>query len=95
MKIVFISFVILWLSAFPVKSRTSTTFSPLELLVHCKLDYKKHCQVLPGEYCEVHDVPSSLNTMVLRTHEAVVLRPTGNLQGSVKIYCLTTGRVLK
>jgi hypothetical protein len=33
--------------------------------------------------------------MAWRTHECIALGPTGNLQGSVKFYCLTTGRVLK
>ena len=33
--------------------------------------------------------------MVPCTHEAIALGPTGNLQGSVKFYCINTGRVLK
>ena len=33
--------------------------------------------------------------MTPRTHEAIALGPMGNLQGSVKFYCLNTGRVLK
>jgi hypothetical protein len=33
--------------------------------------------------------------MVPRTHEAIALGPTGNLQGSVKFYCINMGRVLK
>jgi len=33
--------------------------------------------------------------MTPRTHEAIALGPTGNLQGSVKFYCIHTGRVLK
>jgi hypothetical protein len=36
-----------------------------------------------------------LNTMAPRMHAAIALGPTGNMQGSVKFYCLTTGRVLK
>jgi len=51
--------------------------------------------VLPGSYCEVHDKPVPTNTMVSRTHEAITLGPAGNLQGSVKFFCLNTGRVLK
>jgi hypothetical protein len=43
MKIEFIYFIVLWLNAFPVKSGISSTFSPCELLVRWKLDYKKHC----------------------------------------------------
>ena len=56
---------------------------------------KKHCRVMPGTYCEVHDKPVPTNTMVARTHKAIALGPTGNLQGSVKFYCIHTGRVLK
>jgi hypothetical protein len=33
--------------------------------------------------------------MVLWTHEGIALGLTGNLQGSVKLYCLNTERVLK
>ena len=95
MMIEFVYFIVLWLNAFPIKSGISSTFSPRELLVRWRLDYKKHCQVLPGTYCEVHDEPVPTNTMTPRTHECIALDPTGNLQGSVKFYCLTTGRVLK
>jgi hypothetical protein len=95
MKIEFIYFIVLWLNAFLVKSGISSTFSPCKLLVWWKLDYKKHCRVLPGMYCEVHNEPSPLNKMTPRTHEAIALGPTGNLQGSMKFYSLNTGRVLK
>jgi hypothetical protein len=95
MKIKFIYFIVLWLNAFLVKSRISSTFSPCKLLVRWKLEYKKHCQVLPGMYCEVHLKPSPSNTMTPCTHEAIALGPTGNLQGSVKFYFLDIGWVLK
>ncbi len=95
MKIKIIYFIILWLNAFLVKTRISSCFLPREFLVQWKLDYNKHCYVLPGSYCEVHDEPSPSNTTVPRMQEAIALGPTGNLQGSVKFYCLMTGRVLK
>ncbi len=95
MKIEFVYFMVLWLNAFPAKTGISSTFSPRELIVRWKLDYKKHCRVLPGTYCEAHDEPVPTNTMAWRTHECIALGPTGNLQGTVKFYCLTTGRVLK
>ena len=59
------------------------------------MDTKKHCRVLPGTYCEVHDKPDPTNTTVSRTHEGTTLGPTRNLKGSVEFYCLNTGRVLK
>jgi hypothetical protein len=94
MKIKFVHFIVLWLNAFPVRSGILSTFSPRELLVRWRLDHKKHCRVLLGTYCEVHDEPMPTNTMTPQTHECIALGPTGNLQGSVKFYCLTTGRVL-
>jgi hypothetical protein len=95
MKINFIYFVILWLNAFPVKTRVSSCFLPRELFVQWELDYKKHCRVLPGSYCKVRDKLSPSNTMVPCTHKAIALGPTGNMQGSVKFYCLKTGQALK
>jgi hypothetical protein len=95
MKIEFIYFMVLWLNAFPVKNSTSSVFSPRELLVRWCMDYSKHCRVLPGTYCKVHDEPSPSNTMTPWTHEAIAMGPTGNLQGAVKFFCLNTGRILK
>ena len=63
MKIKFVYFIVLWLNAFPVRSGILSTFSPRELLVYWRLDYKKHCQVLPGTYCKVHDEPMPTNMM--------------------------------
>jgi hypothetical protein len=51
--------------------------------------------VLLGTYCEIHDEPDRSNLMVTWTHKGIALGPTGILQGSVKFYCLNTGRVLK
>ena len=95
MKIEFIYFVTLWLNVFPVKSGVSEIFSPREILLRWRMDVKKHCRVLPGSYCEVHDKPNPSNTTASRTHEGIALGLIGNLQGSVKFYCLNTGRVLK
>ena len=85
----------MWLNAFLVKRGISSTHSPLDLIVQWKLDFKGHCWVEPGTYCEVHDEPSPSNCMIPRTHPGIALGPTRNMQGSVKFYCLTTGRVLK
>ncbi len=94
MKIEFVYFTVLWLNAFPVKTGISSTYSPRVILVRWWLDYKKHCQVLPGTYCKVHDEPEPSNSMVGCMHEGIALDLTSNLQGSVKFLCLNTGRVL-
>ena len=95
MNIEFIYFVTLWLNMFPVKSGVSETFSPREILLRWRMDAKNHCRVLPGSYCEVHDKPNPTNTTVSHTHKGIALGPPGNIQGSVKFYCLNTGQVLK
>ncbi len=95
MKIKFVYFIVLWFNAFPVKTGVLLIYFPWELLVRWCLDYKKHCQVLPGTYCKVHDQPLPSNTMVPRMHKGIALGPTGNLQGTIKFYCLNTGYVLK
>ena len=73
MKIELVYFVILWLNAFLVKLGISQTISLQELLMRWRLDYKKHCRVQPGTYCEVHDEPVPTNTMAWR-----VARPRGH-----------------
>jgi hypothetical protein len=97
MKIKFIYFFVLWLNAFPVQKGISAVHLhlPQELLVRWKMDYRKHCQVLPGTYCKVNNEPLPSNSMTSQTHEAIAIGPTGNLQGSVKFYCVNTGRILK
>jgi hypothetical protein len=64
-------------------------------LVRWRLDYKKHCRVLPGTYCEALDKPVSLNSTEPWTHKMIALGSTGNLQSNIKFYCLNTGRMLK
>jgi hypothetical protein len=94
-KIEFDYFIVLWLNAFPVRTGISSKYLPRKLLVRWRLDYKKHCWVLPGTYCETHNEPIPSNSMQPRTHETIALGPTRYLQGSIKFYCLNTGWVLK
>jgi hypothetical protein len=94
-KIEFVYFIVLWLNTFPVRMGILSKYSPQELLVRWRLDYKKHWQVLPGTYCEAHDEPVPSNSMEPWIHELIALRPTRNLQWSIKFYCLNNGQVLK
>ncbi len=95
MKVEFVYFMVLWINAFLVNTGISSIYSPRELLVHWQLDYKKHCRVLLGTYCKVHDEPVPTNTTVWQMHEGIALSPTGNLQGSIKFYCINTRQILK
>ncbi len=94
-KIEFVYFIVLWLNVFPVRTGVLSKYLPQELLVRWRSDYKKHCRVLPGTYCEAHGKPVPSNSMEPQTHETIAFGPTRNLQGSIKFYCLNTGWVLK
>ena len=89
--------VVLWLKAFPANSGVSETLSPREIVYRHKLDFAKHCKSPFGTYCEVHDEPAPTNTMVMVTCStpAIVLGPTGNLQGTYKFLSLVTQKKVK
>jgi hypothetical protein len=95
MLIELIYHVILWLNAFPTKSGISSTLSPREIVLRHRLDFAKHCKAPFGSYCESHDEPVPSNTMASRTSPAIVLGPTGNLQGTYKLLSLNTSKKLK
>ena len=87
--------VVLWLNTFPSKSGISDTLSPRELVLRHRLDFVKHCRAPFGSYCEVRDEPAPTNNMVSRSTPAIVLGPTGNLQGTYKFFNLLTGQKIK
>ena len=95
MQIELVYHVVLWLNTFPANSGVSKTFSPREIVYRHKLDFVKHCKSPFGTYCEVHDEPAPTNTMVTSSTPAIVLGPTGNLQGTYKFLSLVTGKKVK
>ncbi len=60
-----------------------------------KLNFSKHAKATFGSYCKVHNEPSLTNNMATQTTPAIVLGPTGNLQGTYKFLSLTTGKKVK
>jgi hypothetical protein len=86
---------VLWLNAFPAKSGVSEMLSPRKIVYRHKLDFAKHCKSLFGTYCEVHDDPTCTNTMATCSTPAIVLGPSGNLQGTYKFLSLATGKKVK
>jgi hypothetical protein len=60
-----------------------------------KLDFAKHCKAYFGMYCKAHDEPVLTNMMVTWSMPAIVLGPTGNLQGMYKFFSLATGKKIK
>jgi hypothetical protein len=95
MLIELIYYIVLWLNAFPKKSGVSGTLLPCESVMRHKLNFTKHCRAQFGSYYEAHDEPVLTNTMVTRSTPAIVLGPTGNLQGTYKFFSLETGKKIK
>jgi hypothetical protein len=54
------------------------------------LDYKKHLSLHVGQYCQVHKEDTPGNSQSPRTNGAILLRPSGNLQGGYKFMALNT-----
>ena len=79
-------FVVLWLNIFPVQNGVSKVSSPCSIILRNKLTWKRHCKVTFGTYCEMHDKPDPSNDMTPRTHEEIVVGPTGNIQGTYKFF---------
>jgi hypothetical protein len=95
MLIELIYHVVLWLKALPMKSGVSEMLSPCEIIVRHKLTFKDHCKGVFGSFCYMHDEPSPAISMVSHTSPAIILGPTGNLQGTYKLLNLDTGAKIK
>jgi hypothetical protein len=88
-------FCVMRLNMLPNKSRTDGVLSPIELFKGRKVDYKRDVRIGFGEYVQAINpniVPR--NSMAPRTDGAIALMPTGNMQGSVKFYSLSTNRII-
>ncbi len=72
-------------------STTVGAASPREQFVGRKINAKKDLRVSFGDYVQA-TTPTTDNSMKLRTDGCIVLLPTGNLQGSVKMWSLATKR---
>ena len=58
-----------------------------------KMDFKKDCRAPFGAYIEVSVDAVVTNDMSARTNGSLSLGPAGNLQGSLKCFDLSMGRV--
>jgi hypothetical protein len=60
-----------------------------------ELDFNKHCKATFGSYVEAHVDPTITNTMRSCTFPGIFLGPTGNRQGTHKVFDINTGVVKK
>ena len=86
-------FVVMWISAFPVKSGLSTTYSPQTIMTGTILDWTKHYKVEFGAYCEFHEEHSPMTNNRIyyaRNCRIIFFEPTSNFQVSYTFLRLKT-----
>jgi hypothetical protein len=88
-------FAVLWLNSLPAPPGVSNKYSPREIVLGRKLNFKKHCKATFGSYVKAHNDPTITNTMRPRTFPGTFLGPTGNRQGTHKVFNINTGVVKK
>ena len=81
-----------WLNSLPPHSSLGNELSPRTIVTGQKLDFKRHCHFLFGEYVQTHEEHD--NSMSRRMVGALALHPTGNAQGGFYFMSLSTGWVL-
>ena len=74
-------------------SASTDRTSPLEQFTGRKLDAKIDLRIQFGDYLQA-TVPATDNSMATRTQGCIAMLPTGNLTGSVKMWCLNTNAVI-
>ncbi len=79
-------FAMLWLNSLPVATGVSEIYSPRTIILGRELNFTKHCIVPFGSYVKAHNDPTITNTF----HS-----PTGNHQGTHKVFDINTGAVEK
>jgi hypothetical protein len=85
--------VVMWLNNFTIKNGVLGQYSPCEIILRHKLNFKQHCRAPFGSYCEVHEDNSPTNSTKSRGIPAICLGPNGNIQDS--FLNLALGLVIK
>ena len=80
------------LNYFPSKGGVSASISSMSIMSGEILNYKKHLSLQVGQYCQVHEEESPRNSQHPRTKGAIVLGPSGNVQGGYRFMALNTGQ---
>lgn len=87
--------VVSWLNQFPSKSCVVRNAGPQTLMTGQQFDYKIHCRVEFGQYCQVHEDKQAKNRVDLqRITDRIALRSSGNLQGGYRFLNLNTSRII-
>jgi hypothetical protein len=88
-KVLFVAKV---LNIFPVKGGIPG-WSPKQIMTGKVMHYNHYC-VPFGLYCQISSEDTPRNSMLARTEGAIILGPSGNAQGGIKLNTLTTDKVV-
>ncbi len=88
-------FAVLWLNSLPAAAGVSNKYSPWEIVLGRELNFEKHCKTTFGSYVKAHNNLTITNTMRPQTFPGIFLGPTGNRQGTHKVFDINTGVVKK
>ena len=78
-----------WLNVFPKKGGISKKYGPRAIMFGTVIDYNRHCQVVTGQYVEIHEKTD--NMLKLRTEPALYLYPLGNAKGGAYYMKISNG----
>jgi hypothetical protein len=92
MKIAMIHYIVFWLNLIP---KSDQDYLPKDLIFgEEKIDHKTLCQLPFGAYVQLHNDKEITKNMESRTTGAMILGPTGNVQGTHNFFSLKTGEIL-
>jgi hypothetical protein len=78
------------LNFFPMKGGISHSLSWKTIMSGETLGYKKHWSLQVGQYCVVHEEDTPHSSQHPRTKGAILLGPSGNLQGGYMFMAMNT-----
>ena len=93
-KVRMIKFIIFWLNSIPQANSIIPNTCSRAIVVGKHHDYEKHYKTTFGSYVHVHKPKAITNTMLSRTLPVIALGSIPTLQGSYRLYCLDTQRII-
>lgn len=88
---------VLFMKAYIDKQGISDKYSPRELILRWRLDWKRHCKYRFGAYGQAYNEPNSTetNTQQSRSRNVICVGSTGNIDGSYYFLDLDTKTPIK
>ena len=89
MVIDIVNFIMLCLDAFPANGGESNTIITRITIMGENNDFKRHCKVEFGAYCQKYEDNAPTNKIIVRTKLGMCLGTRNKRQGGTNLYFLT------